>query len=130
MPSEITTPHVPPGTPVIGLPAAGVLAGHLIGQDVDGKSMVEYVLPNRLPDGPPAPFEASWWTVAPGKETDPDQHAVQELWFVAAGSGIMRLDGEDIEVRAGQAVYIPSQRRHLVRSTGDVDLAVFSVWWT
>jgi mannose-6-phosphate isomerase-like protein (cupin superfamily) len=129
MSSDITTPHVPPGSPVAGLPATGVLGGVLVGRDVDGKSMVEYVLPNRLPGGPAVPFEASWWTVEPSHETDPDQHAVQEMWFVARGRGRMWLGDDEFTVRAGQAVYLPSNHAHHVRAEGEEDLVVFSVWW-
>jgi len=126
---RINSPHIAPGEPIGDLPAAGVLGGYLIGQDIDGKSMVEYVLPNRFPGGPTVPFEASWWTVEPGRHTAQDEHEAQELWLIASGAGQMRLGTEHFEVRAGQAVYVPASQRHSVRAIGTEDLVVFSVWW-
>jgi mannose-6-phosphate isomerase-like protein (cupin superfamily) len=126
---EITTPVVRPGEGVRTLPSSGPLGGVLVAAGANGKSLVEFVLPDRL-GGAPVPFEASWWAVAGGSETRSDCHPATEVWFVAAGAGRLRLGEEDVEVRAGQAVYIPPDTPHHVLATSPDELVVFSVWWT
>jgi mannose-6-phosphate isomerase-like protein (cupin superfamily) len=100
-----------------------------VARDYEGKTLVEFVLPDRFPGGPDVPFKASWWTVEPGEVTPRDEHDVQELWFVGRGAGRMRLGDEELELREGQAAYIPPGTGHEIRAVGDETLAVFSVWW-
>lgn len=126
---EIYTEVIEPQGSIDSLPRVGPIGGELIARDYEGKSLVEFVLPDRFPGGPHVPFKASWWTVEPGEVTPEDVHDVQEMWFVGQGCGAMRLGDENIELRQGQAVYIPPSTPHLVQATGDVELSVFSVWW-
>jgi mannose-6-phosphate isomerase-like protein (cupin superfamily) len=126
---DITTQTVDPGQSVETLPSSGPLGGVLVAGGASGKSLVEFVLPDRLGVAPPVPFEASWWTVAPGLQTRTDRHAAVEVWFVAGGRGQMWLGDRELEIRAGQAVYVPSDTPHHVQAAGTDDLVVFSVWW-
>ena len=41
-----------------------------------------------------------------------------EIYFVLAGTGVMTLDGREIAVKAGSAVFIPGMAEHGVRQTG------------
>lgn len=54
-------------------------------------------------------------------------HSVEELAFVVSGRGVIRLEDDQLAVRAGQALYIPARMWHTVVNDGDEDLImVFS----
>ncbi len=54
-------------------------------------------------------------------------HSVEELAFVVGGSGVIRLEDGQLEVHAGQALFIPAGVWHTVINAGDTDLTmVFS----
>jgi quercetin dioxygenase-like cupin family protein len=54
-------------------------------------------------------------------------HSVEELAFVVGGSGVIRLEGGQLAVHAGQALFIPAGVWHTVVNDGDDDLVmVFS----
>jgi mannose-6-phosphate isomerase-like protein (cupin superfamily) len=91
----------------------------------DGKSSLGYLLPT---DGE-APFEASWWSIDPGHTSFPDQHLATELWIIGQGSGRLTLGTDEIDITAGQAIYIPSDVEHIVTSTGTVALVGYSITW-
>ena len=42
----------------------------------------------------------------------------EEIYFITAGSGRLRIDGETRAVRAGDAIAIPPGRRHKLWNTG------------
>jgi len=126
---EINTRIVPVGDGIEALPRSGAIGAELVARDYEGKTLVEFVLPDRFPGGPDVPFKASWWAVEPGEITPEDEHALQEMWFVARGTGEMRLGSRRSEIEAGQAIYVPSSTSHRVRATGTEALHVFSVWW-
>src|SRR5262249_41704351 len=77
------------------LPRLGPIGAELVARDYEGKSLIEFVLPNRFDGGPEVPFKASWWLVDPGEVTPEDCHQVQELWFVGRGVGTMRFGDEE-----------------------------------
>lgn len=85
-----------------------------------------------MPGGaqPVAPFEVSHWSLRPGADSGHDQHAVRELWLIAAGHGEMTCGGATITVSAGDVVSIEPHRPHRLLNTGDAPVEVFSVWWT
>ena len=45
------------------------------------------------------------------------RHAPAEVYYLVAGAGLMSLDGCEIPVRAGSAVFIPSMAEHGIRQT-------------
>ena len=54
-------------------------------------------------------------------------HSVEELAFVVSGRGVIRLEDDELGVRAGQALFIPARMWHTVVNDSDEDLAmVFS----
>ncbi len=54
-------------------------------------------------------------------------HSVEELAFVVGGTGVIRLEDGQLEVHAGQALFIPARMWHTVVNEGDEDLVmVFS----
>jgi len=54
-------------------------------------------------------------------------HSVEELAFVVSGRGVIRLEDDELGVRAGQALFIPARMWHTVVNDEDEDLVmVFS----
>ncbi|MSO43959.1 MAG: cupin domain-containing protein [Thermoleophilia bacterium] len=54
-----------------------------------------------------------------GGMTDRHHHAVaEEMYYLTAGEAIMEIDGEECEVRAGDAILIPPGSWHQIRNTG------------
>jgi mannose-6-phosphate isomerase-like protein (cupin superfamily) len=50
-------------------------------------------------------FGFNYFTIPPGVEGREHDHAesnMEEVYFVVRGSGVMRVDGEDVELRAGR----------------------------
>ena len=56
------------------------------------------------------------------------RHAPAEVYYLVAGAGLMSLDGCEIPVRAGSAVFIPSMAEHGIRQTGSEILRLFYVF--
>jgi mannose-6-phosphate isomerase-like protein (cupin superfamily) len=60
-------------------------------------------------------FGVNYFTIPPqteGREHDHAESGQEELYFVVRGSGTMRIDGEDVELRAGRFVRVdPTSRR-------------------
>jgi mannose-6-phosphate isomerase-like protein (cupin superfamily) len=63
----------------------------------------------------------------PGTSTADLSHSVEELAFIVSGRGVIRLETGDVEVAAGQALYVPAGIWHTVVNPGPEDLVmVFS----
>jgi mannose-6-phosphate isomerase-like protein (cupin superfamily) len=59
-------------------------------------------------------------TLAPGGATTEHFHRQsEELYLVTAGSGRLRVDGEEREIAGGDCVVIPPGARHKLWNTGD-----------
>lgn len=69
--------------------------------------------------------------VLPGQESEEDQHAVKEYWYVAKGEGILKIDGDTLmHLQQGQVYFFDSQVRHLVQNTSAAEnLEILSIWW-
>ena len=52
----------------------------------------------------------------------PVTHETEEVAYVVAGTGELRLDGEAVPFREGDAVHIPADTWHAVAATGDTDV--------
>ena len=66
--------------------------------------------------------------VRPGKRLSYQRHARRsEHWFVVQGSGLVVLDGQDVDVQVGSAVDIPVGAAHRICNTGEVDLVFVEV---
>jgi mannose-6-phosphate isomerase-like protein (cupin superfamily) len=53
------------------------------------------------------------------------RHAPAEIYYIFAGAGLMSLDGREISVKAGSAVFIPGMVEHGIRQTGNEVLRLF-----
>jgi len=61
----------------------------------------------------------------PGDWLGLHRHAPSEIYYVFAGAGLVRLDGREIPVKAGSAVFIPGMAEHGIRQTGNETLRLF-----
>ena len=73
-------------------------------------------------------FKVKRIEVLPGKRLSYQKHAQRaEHWFVVAGTAKVTLDGNEIEVRTGQAIDIPVDSAHRVENPGSEDLIFIEV---
>ena len=63
--------------------------------------------------------------LGPGDWLGLHRHAPPEVYYVFAGAGLLSLDGREIPVRAGSAVFIPGMAEHGIRQTGNETLRLF-----
>jgi mannose-6-phosphate isomerase-like protein (cupin superfamily) len=56
--------------------------------------------------------------LGPGDWLGLHRHAPPEMYYVFAGAGIVSLEGREIAVQAGSAVFIPGMAEHGLRQTG------------
>lgn len=61
----------------------------------------------------------------PGDWLGLHRHAPAEVYYVFAGAGVVSLDGREIAVKAGSAVFIPGMAEHGIRQTGNETLRLF-----
>ena len=54
-------------------------------------------------------------------------HKRSEHWVVVQGTATVTLDGKDIDLSAGEHVYIPIGASHRIKNTGDDDLVFIEV---
>lgn len=50
-----------------------------------------------------------------------------EVYYILEGSGVMNIEGEEAEVRRGQAVFIPPGSWQLIRNSGGTDLEFLAI---
>jgi len=60
----------------------------------------------------------------PGTVLAPVRHEAEEVAYVVAGAGELRLDDEAVPFREGDALHIPAGVWHAVANTGDVDIVM------
>ncbi len=64
----------------------------------------------------------------PGEWLGLHRHAPPEIYYIFAGAGLMSLEGHEIPVKAGSAVFIPGMAEHGIRQTGSEILRLFYVF--
>jgi mannose-6-phosphate isomerase len=73
-------------------------------------------------------FKVKRIEVLPGKRLSYQKHAQRaEHWFVVEGTAKVTLDGEEITVRAGEAIDIPIGAAHRVENPGEENLVFVEV---
>jgi quercetin dioxygenase-like cupin family protein len=60
--------------------------------------------------------------VAPGEELALHSHPQPEAYLVLAGTAFVEIDGEEHQVGAGSAIFIPGGSRHACRNREDAEL--------
>jgi quercetin dioxygenase-like cupin family protein len=96
-------------------------------QDVEpiplpGGSWSRMVLNEQSLDGNSASLGYSVFT--PGCVTAMVAHETEEVAYVVAGSGELRLDGETVRFAAGQGLFVPAGVWHAVANTGEEDVVM------
>jgi mannose-6-phosphate isomerase-like protein (cupin superfamily) len=80
---------------------------------------------------PTAGMSAGVMVIPPnGGRLEPHRHAQAELYFIAAGSGILTIDGVETVIATGAAAFIPGDALHSIRNLADEALQVFYVFPT
>lgn len=60
-----------------------------------------------------------------GASTQEHYHKrTEEIYFITAGSGRMRIEESELSVQVGDAIAIPPGKRHKLWNTGDVQLTL------
>lgn len=87
---------------------------------LDGSTIRELVHPAHHPARNQSLAEAS---VAPGGCTQHHRHArTEEIYYILAGRGLMRLDAAQFEVGPGDSILIPPGSAHCIACLGDATL--------
>lgn len=94
--------------------------------ELQGVHLFLHTYPGKAAD---APMLSSRFTIDPGCGTEPDEHAVSELWFISEGDLDVFYDGRWHTIRNGQTLYFPPWQPHCARNNGAHQVQVFSVWW-
>ena len=63
--------------------------------------------------------------LGPGDWLGLHRHPPPEIYYVFAGSGVVTLEGREVAVKAGTAVFIPGMAEHGIRQTGTELLRFF-----
>ncbi len=71
---------------------------------------------------PTAALTAGVAELLPGGWLGLHRHAPAEIYYVLEGQGVVTLDGAEIEVGPGSAVFIPRDTEHGIRNSGDAPL--------
>ena len=64
----------------------------------------------------------------PGKGRENHRHpSVEEAMFIIRGGGVMPVEGEDIPIKPGMALYIPPGAKHGYKNTGKEQMMMVAV---
>lgn len=62
--------------------------------------------------------------LAPGKEIETHADPMEEIYFVASGTGEMRVDNDAKQVVPGDATWVPNGSSHSLFNNGDEELVI------
>ena len=81
-------------------------------------------------DGVPEPvWGGAWVAVEPGETVTPHAHDEKEMFFIVAGTGVMRIGTERREVGFGDTIFITPDANHDLTNTGTGPLLFLGIWW-
>ena len=66
--------------------------------------------------------------VSEGGHTHKGLDALEEIYYFIEGEGVLWADGEDVPVRAGDAILAPEGSDHGFRNTGNKPLKLMIIW--
>lgn len=72
---------------------------------------------------------AGWGRVAPGVSSDAHQHDETETFVIAAGTGVLLVDGVEYAATSGTVIQFEAFETHVVRNTGTEDLIFATFYW-
>lgn len=92
---------------------------------IDGSTIYELLNPQ---NSEVRAFSVALAVIRPGESTKPHVHELfSEVYFVVRGSGLFIGDGEAVEIRGGDVVYIPPGVVHWVKASGDSELHILCI---
>lgn len=78
------------------------------------------------------PVRIEVWELLPGASEGSHIHegddVLEEFYYFIEGQGVMWMNGEEVPVRAGDAVMAPPGVDHGFRNTGDETLKLLIIW--
>jgi len=86
----------------------------------DGTTLRELLHPARDPAA--VRYSLAHARLAVGKWSDLHTLTTTEVYYILSGRGLMEIDGEQREVKPGDAIYIPPRGKQRIRSLGPDDL--------
>jgi mannose-6-phosphate isomerase-like protein (cupin superfamily) len=89
----------------------------------DGSTIREFLNPRNSPLQNQSLAQAS---LPPNTATTRHFHPLaEEIYFILSGQGLMEIEGVPFEVGEGDAIPIPSGKKHKIRNTGESQDLVF-----
>ena len=64
----------------------------------------------------------------PGEIDTQGPHTVDEVYHVIEGSGFIKLDGKDHQIREGTSIFVPAKADHRFHGNISALDALFSIW--
>jgi mannose-6-phosphate isomerase-like protein (cupin superfamily) len=61
-------------------------------------------------------------TIPAGSEQPVHAHEPEQCYYIIKGTGLMIIEGDTREVTSGDAIYIPSNKKHGIKNLGNTDL--------
>jgi mannose-6-phosphate isomerase-like protein (cupin superfamily) len=86
----------------------------------DGSILRELLHPEK--EGFQIRYSLAYAKVAAGQKTRPHKLKSCEVYYITAGSGLMHIDEESLEVGPKSAIYIPPRARQYIENIGRSDL--------
>jgi mannose-6-phosphate isomerase-like protein (cupin superfamily) len=65
---------------------------------------------------------SSWAFLNEKRKSAPHKHQAKEIYFFTRGEGVVQVGQKKVSVKAGDAVYIPSNTLHHAGNVGESDL--------
>jgi quercetin dioxygenase-like cupin family protein len=65
-------------------------------------------------------------TIPKGSEQSIHAHDQEQCYYIIKGTGLMIIEDETREVTSGDAIYIPSNKKHGINNIGDMAFRVFN----
>lgn len=68
-------------------------------------------------------YSLAYVILKPGEKSQPHKlKSSSEVYYILDGNGIIYVDDENSEIKAGQAIYVPPKSKQFIKNYGKVDL--------
>src|SRR4051794_3407334 len=101
------------------------LSDHPVFVAGDGTHLREILHPEQL--GADIPYSIAHASVKPGETSQPHTLRGSEVYYILSGVGIIYVNGEQAEVGANIAIYVPPGATQYVRNTGADELVFLCI---
>ena len=73
-------------------------------------------------------FVQGYVTIFPNGGIPEHAHENEETYTILSGTGVVTVDGEEVQVKAGDCIFMPRNHRHSLKNTGDTDMIMLFVY--